>query len=293
MWSPPLSSERWTSSSRTTTSLSGTTRSTAPKPRSSCTTRRSPGLRPGPAAERGPRPMSTTYRVVFEAEARPREAAISLDHVPSIQIDARNVDVAARLALAKHIDTRAIPPPAGTSFTLVVITPLYPRPTTLGSRTTTSTTTRRCTTSTSRTGPPLTPFTDGRRPERPRFPPLQADDGPHAGLLQRAPRQHNHAIRGQCRGREQFTSDNAADRLPGEDAHDPIPGDGDRRTLLRLRDGRSRNQPRRPLRPHPRHRRRRDLHTAAAAPQPASGPRSTPVATPATSASGRTPSHER
>ena len=67
--------------------------------------------------------MSTTYRVVFETETRPREAAISLDHVPSIQVDAPNVDVAARRALARHIDTRAIPPPAGTSFTLVVITP--------------------------------------------------------------------------------------------------------------------------------------------------------------------------
>ena len=52
--------------------------------------------------------MNTTYRVVFETETRPREAAISLDHVPSIQVDAPNVDIAARLALAKHIDARAI-----------------------------------------------------------------------------------------------------------------------------------------------------------------------------------------
>ena len=67
--------------------------------------------------------MSTTYRVVFETETRPREAAISLDHVPPLQVDAPNVDIAARRALAEHIDTRASPSPAGTSFTLVVITP--------------------------------------------------------------------------------------------------------------------------------------------------------------------------
>ena len=41
----------------------------------------------------------------------------------SIHVDAPNVDVAARLALSHHIDSRPTPPPAGTSFGLVVITP--------------------------------------------------------------------------------------------------------------------------------------------------------------------------
>ena len=67
--------------------------------------------------------MPTTYRVVLETETRPREAAAALDHLPAIQVDAPNVDIAARLALAHHIDSRPIPPPAGTSFGLLVITP--------------------------------------------------------------------------------------------------------------------------------------------------------------------------
>ncbi len=41
----------------------------------------------------------------------------------SIHVDAPSVDVAARLALLHHIDSRPTPPPAGTSFGLVVITP--------------------------------------------------------------------------------------------------------------------------------------------------------------------------
>ncbi len=67
--------------------------------------------------------MPTTYRVLLETEARPREAAVALDHLPAIQVDAPNVDTAARLALAHHIDSRPTPPPAGTSFGLLVITP--------------------------------------------------------------------------------------------------------------------------------------------------------------------------
>ena len=67
--------------------------------------------------------MPTTYRVILETETRPREAAVALDNLPAIQVDAPNVDVAARLALSHHIDGRPTPPPAGTSFWLVVITP--------------------------------------------------------------------------------------------------------------------------------------------------------------------------
>ena len=64
-----------------------------------------------------------TYRVVLETETRPREAPVALDHLPAIRVDAANVDVAARLALSHHIDSRPTPPPAGTSFGLIVITP--------------------------------------------------------------------------------------------------------------------------------------------------------------------------
>ena len=47
--------------------------------------------------------MPTTYRVVLETETRPREAEVALDHLPAIQVDAPNVDVAARLArVASH-----------------------------------------------------------------------------------------------------------------------------------------------------------------------------------------------
>ena len=67
--------------------------------------------------------MPTTYRVILETETRPREAAAALDHLPAIQVDAPNVDIAARLALAHHIDSRPTPPPTGTSFGLLVITP--------------------------------------------------------------------------------------------------------------------------------------------------------------------------
>ena len=67
--------------------------------------------------------MPTTYRVLLETETKPREAPVALDHLPAIQVDAPSVDVAARLALSHHIDSRPTPPPAGTSFGLVVITP--------------------------------------------------------------------------------------------------------------------------------------------------------------------------
>ena len=67
--------------------------------------------------------MPTNYRVVLETETRPREPAVALDHLPAMQVDAPNVDIAARLAVAHHIDGRPTPPPAGTSFGLIVITP--------------------------------------------------------------------------------------------------------------------------------------------------------------------------
>ena len=66
---------------------------------------------------------ATTYRAVLEPETRPREAAVALDHLPAIQVDAPNVDVAAQLAVSHHIDSRPAPPSAGTSFGLAVITP--------------------------------------------------------------------------------------------------------------------------------------------------------------------------
>ena len=67
--------------------------------------------------------MPTTYRVLLETETRPREAAVALDHLPAIKVDAPNVDIAAKLAVSHHIDSRPAPPPAGTSFGLVVIKP--------------------------------------------------------------------------------------------------------------------------------------------------------------------------
>ena len=67
--------------------------------------------------------MPTTYRVVLETETRPREAAVALDHLPAIQVHASDVDIAARLALSHHIDSRPAPPPAGTTFGLLVIAP--------------------------------------------------------------------------------------------------------------------------------------------------------------------------
>ncbi len=65
----------------------------------------------------------TTYRVFLEPETRAREAAVALDHLPVIQVDAQNVDVAARLAVSHHIDSRPAPPSAGASFGLAVVTP--------------------------------------------------------------------------------------------------------------------------------------------------------------------------
>ena len=65
-----------------------------------------------------------TYRVILDTETRPKQPAAPLDHLPSMVVDARDVDTAARLALAHHIDNRPDPPPAGTSFGLIVITPM-------------------------------------------------------------------------------------------------------------------------------------------------------------------------
>ena len=41
----------------------------------------------------------------------------------SARVDAPNVDAAARLALSHRIESRPTPPPAGTSFGPVVVTP--------------------------------------------------------------------------------------------------------------------------------------------------------------------------
>ena len=65
-----------------------------------------------------------TYRVILDTETHPKQATAHLDHLPSVEVDAPDVDTAARLAVAHHIDNRPDPPPAGTSFSLVVITPM-------------------------------------------------------------------------------------------------------------------------------------------------------------------------
>ena len=52
---------------------------------------------------------------------RPKRVAATLDHLPSMAVDAPDVDTAARLAVAHHIDNRPDPPPSGTSFALIVI----------------------------------------------------------------------------------------------------------------------------------------------------------------------------
>ncbi len=62
--------------------------------------------------------------MILDTETRPKQPATPLDHLPSMVVDARDVDTAARLALAHHIDNRPDPPPAGTSFGLIVITPM-------------------------------------------------------------------------------------------------------------------------------------------------------------------------
>ena len=72
--------------------------------------------------------MPTTYRVILETETRPREAAVALDHLPAFKVDGPNVDTAARFAVSLHIDSRPTPPPAGTSFGLLVITPPHHDP---------------------------------------------------------------------------------------------------------------------------------------------------------------------
>lgn len=51
----------------------------------------------------------TAYRAVLETERRPREAAVAFRHLPAIQVDAPNVEVAARVALSHHIDSPADP----------------------------------------------------------------------------------------------------------------------------------------------------------------------------------------
>ena len=59
----------------------------------------------------------------FSSPRPAREAAVALNDLPAIQVDAPNVDVSAQLAVSHHIDSRQAPPSAGTSFGLVVITP--------------------------------------------------------------------------------------------------------------------------------------------------------------------------
>ena len=76
-----------------------------------------------PSAPREAANTATTYRVVLEPETRPHEAVVAVDHLPAIQVDAPNVNVAAWLAVSHHIDSRPAPPPAGASFGLVAITP--------------------------------------------------------------------------------------------------------------------------------------------------------------------------
>ena len=65
----------------------------------------------------------TAYRVILDTETRPKQAATSLVRLPPLTVEAPDVDTAARLAVAHHIENRPHPPPAGTSFGLIVITP--------------------------------------------------------------------------------------------------------------------------------------------------------------------------
>ncbi len=65
----------------------------------------------------------TRYRVLLESESQPQRAIVSLDHLSEIEVHAEGEDLAARKAVAAHIDSRPAPPPAGTSFTVVVIEP--------------------------------------------------------------------------------------------------------------------------------------------------------------------------
>ena len=44
-----------------------------------------------------------TYRVILDTETRPKQPAAPLDHLPSMVVDARDVDTAARLALAESL----------------------------------------------------------------------------------------------------------------------------------------------------------------------------------------------
>ena len=76
-----------------------------------------------PSAPQEAANTATTYRVVLDPETRAREAAVALDHLPAIQVDAQNVDVAAQLAVSHHINSRPAPPSAGASFGLAVVTP--------------------------------------------------------------------------------------------------------------------------------------------------------------------------
>ena len=63
------------------------------------------------------------YRVLLESESQPQRPIVSLEHLGAIEIHAEGEDLAAREAVAAHIDSRPGPPPAGTSFTVVVIEP--------------------------------------------------------------------------------------------------------------------------------------------------------------------------
>ena len=70
-----------------------------------------------------PQTRAEAYGFVAETLERSILPAGKADKGPAIHVDAPNVDIAARLALSHHIGSRPSPPPAGTSFGLVVITP--------------------------------------------------------------------------------------------------------------------------------------------------------------------------
>ena len=62
------------------------------------------------------------YRVSLQTETQPVFGVHPLDHVPAIEIESTTPGLAARRALAHHIDSRAAPPPSGTIFEVTVTT---------------------------------------------------------------------------------------------------------------------------------------------------------------------------
>lgn len=62
------------------------------------------------------------YRVSLHTETQPVFGIHPLDHVPAIEIESTAPGLAARRALALHIDSRASPPPSGTIFDVTVTT---------------------------------------------------------------------------------------------------------------------------------------------------------------------------